>query len=570
MKRVIFTTYDDIDLVEDKWGTSGHARHQINEYFDRLVQNKKDYASKVGAKFVLFYNTMNKNLSIGDNQFTKVNLYKHQLFAELAKDYDEVMYVDMDVVFNTNENVFEELDLSKGIHIKDRDEYVKNKDMSSVLYEMIGKRSPDIKYYITKDLLDGQDNHVMNTGIMIGRAGDIKKIKYAERMIEAAKKIEEIKSENISRKDAHFLRTYYYPNNESIFSYIVEKYKVPYVLMNEEWHYILDRSPVKPAWDKIKIAHFVNKKFNTYFEDKTTCIFSIYIDIPENKLDNPRGHSDDPVNKSLRTKQRLLKYKDHLYNNHVEYANAINSKYILFGYDDEYIEFSKRFPDLTEYDIINLYKVWLLDKLTHDYDLVLYIDYDVYFHNKVNAFNYLNAETVFCCNSSTKEEVNVRTDLPDYFETYDKDFRNPQAKYWNAHALLQEEDIDGDNCVFNTGIMMASRKVMEQIDYFSDINEVIETMKELKEFSMYPPKIQSSFGYDNETIMAYKVVKNNVQFESLNKTWHNKHEHHAVNSYTKGTADWHSSKLKLEKDVSDWETVMTHFISKNFGLVFDK
>ena len=32
------------------------------------------------------------------------------------------MYVDMDVLFNTDENVFDELDLNNGIHIIDKTE----------------------------------------------------------------------------------------------------------------------------------------------------------------------------------------------------------------------------------------------------------------------------------------------------------------------------------------------------------------------------------------------------------------------------------------------------------------
>ena len=39
-----------------------------------------------------------------------------------------------------------------------------------------GMRNPTLKYYITKDLLNGKDNHVINTGIMIGNSSDIKKL----------------------------------------------------------------------------------------------------------------------------------------------------------------------------------------------------------------------------------------------------------------------------------------------------------------------------------------------------------------------------------------------------------
>ena len=263
-------------------------------------------------------------------------------------------------------------------------------------------------------------------------------------------------------------------------------------------------------------------------------------------------------------------YRHDLLNNHIDYANEIGAEYKHFSKDEEYEEFFKRFPDLSEYDVINLYKIHLLDKLTKEYDLVLYVDFDVYFNSCIDAFNYLPGEVKFCCDTATALQCGVTPSRRGYFENYDKCFRNPQTKYWNAHALLQEEDIDGDQVVFNTGIMMASRKVMDQIDYFSDINEVIETMKELKEFSMYPPKVQAQFGYDNETIMAYKTKKNNVAVFKLDKCWHYKHETNKLDSYNKGTLAYKQAKYEYEVSVKEHNVVMTHFISKNFGLVFNK
>lgn len=569
MKRVIFTAYNDINHIDDQWGVNQYQVNQIKDYHDKLIENKKAYADSIGADFIYYHNTMEDFEVSAGFDFAKVNLYKHHLFAELANDYDEVMYVDMDVVFNTDLNVFEELDLSKGIHIKDQDHQVLDKDIRKIFLQLVGQRSPTIKYHITKDLLGGQDCHVMNTGIMIARSEHIKQIHYYTRMFEAIEKINEIKKDNLNRDDTCHLRMYYYPNNESIFSYIMEKYNIPYVLMDKEWHRIVSEAEVLD-WDKIKIAHFINKKFNAFFNDKTKCIYSIYIDIPDERLDNPRGHTDDPVNKSKRTKERLANYADQLYQSHLEYAQSIGAKYIHFKRDDEYEEFFNRFPDLSEYDVINLYKVYLLDKLTHDYDLVLYVDFDVVFNQKIDAFNYLKGESCFCCDKTSGRDSGVFPNERGYFESYNKDFRNPQAKYWNAHALLQEQDIDGDNDVYNTGIMMASRKVMEEIDYFSDIEDTLETMKELQEFSMYPPAIQESFGYDNETIMSYKIKMNNVPVQPLTEQWHYKHDHHTLKSYDKTTPDFKRAKQRYQDNCAEHNVVMTHFISKNFGLVFDK
>ena len=550
MKKVIFTTWDDIN----------HDSGLVNEYYDRLHKNKIDYAEKIGAKFILFYNTFNTE----ESNFVNINYLKHKYMAELAELYDEVMYVDMDVVFNTDKNVFEELDLSKGIHIKDEDGEILDKNIEALFLKHVGARSPTVKYHITKDLLNGKDNHVMNTGVMIGKSEHIKQIKFMNRLKSISEKIDELK------QDVTFLRRFYYPNNEAIFSYIMEEYNIPYMLMDKRWHHIIDHKPECIDLNDIEIAHFVNKKFNTFFKDKTKCIYSLHIDIPDERLDNPPGPDDDPVNKSKRTKERLSKYKERLYENHSNYAKSVGANYLHFNRDEQYEQFFKRFPDLSEYDVINLYKVYLLDKLTKEYDLVLYVDFDVYFNSNIDAFNYLPAEVNFCCDTATPRECGVDVKKIGYFENYDKCFRNPETKYWNAHALLQEEDINGDTVVFNTGIMMASRKVMEQINYFGDIDDVIETMTELKEFSMYPPKIQKVFGYDNETIMAYKVKKNNVPVFKLDKCWHYKHNYNKLPAYTYGTPEYKKAKYEYEVATKEHKVVMTHFISKNFGIVFDK
>ena len=555
MKRIIFTTYDDLKIDD-------YTQNQIKEYHDRLIANKKEYAKSISVEFKYFHNTNDVN----DLDFAKANLYKHYLMAELAEEYDEVMYVDLDIVFNTKLNVFEELDLSKGIHVKDQDDQILNKDIQKVLFKSVGKRSHTVKYHITKDLLDGKDNHVMNTGLMIGKSEHIKQIKYYDRMQQAIELIDDIKSNNLET-DMSYLRMSYYPNNESIFSYIMEKYNVPYVLMDQAWHHIVNEDEIA---DESHIIHFVNKKFNTFFKDKTKAIYSIYIEIPDDRLDNPRGPSDDPVNKSKRTKERFTEFTKRLFLNHREYAEFCNAKYICFQRDLQYETFRAQYPLLSEYDVINLYKVHLLQELTEIYDLVLYVDHDVVFNKSIDAFNFLKAESYLCCDTSSGLEVGVYPNARNYFTHYDKDFRNPEAKYWNTHALLQEEDIDGDNEVFNTGIMMASKKVMDQLNYFDDIDGLIDTMAELKEFSMYPPAVQASFGYDNETIMSYRVKTNNVNVDPLDLKWHYKHDYNSLKAYDPATEEFKQQKIRYEQKVKHENIVMTHFISKNFSLFFNK
>ena len=575
MKRVIFTTFDDITNSNNLDSTNVLL---VKEYFDRLIQNKKDYCDRNGIQFIFYHNTMKDFLPTNDAEFTKVNLYKHHLMAGLAEEYDEVMYVDMDVLFNTDENIFESLDLSKGIHVKDQDEDIVNKNIANLFLKSNGLRSPTLKYHIAKDMLGGRDNHVLNTGVIIGKSEHIKLIKFSDRLTEMVNLVKSIKQNNIKRKDTSFIRRHYYPNNEALFSYILEEYNIPYVLLDEEWHTMYYDKPVDYIGCRGKIIHFINKKFNRFFKDKTKCIFSLYVKIDDEKLDNPPTSDIEPLgNKSKRTQIQFEKHYDDLVKDKQEYAQNIGADFILYENDDRYQEFKKRFRNLSEYDVVNLYKIYCLDELTKQYDLVCYLDFDVYCRRKdVDIFENVPMEYAIACQFQTKNELKI-TNTIQYFNSFIVDFRNPHSKYWNTHALLTEKDLDGDYPVFNTGIIAASRYVMEKLDYFSDIDEVINTMTELKEdeFSMYPENIRLSFGYDNESIFAYKCKENNLLTSNLwSPLWHGKHSLKYAEAYDKFNIENTLRGKIVKKEFDAWcieeDPVFVHFISKQFGLVFDK
>lgn len=575
MKRVIFTTFDDIQ-------NDGHFDNTnellVKEYWDRLLDNKAKYAEKVGAQFIFYHNTM-KDFEVNtDLEFTKVNLYKHHLFAELAEVFDEVLYVDMDVVFNTDENIFEKHDLDKGIYIKDQDDQIISKNIQEILLIKTGLRSPSIKYHITKDMLGGRDNHVINTGIMLAKSEYIRQIKFVDRLPDMIKSVQNIKDKNLEANDTAYLRKHYYPNNEAFFSYILEEYNIPYIILDDEWHKIYYDTPEDHIGCQGKVLHFINKKFNRFYNDKTKAIFSLYVKIDDEHLDNPPTSYKEPLgNKSKRTQIQLEKYYDDLLNDKKEYAKNIGADFILFENDDQYKQFAKRFSDLSEYDIINLYKIYCLDELTKEYDLVCYLDFDVYCRRKnVDIFENIPMEYAIACERKTKEDLYI-TNNSKYFESFIVDFRSPHAKYWNSHALLTEDDISGDNYIFNTGIIGASRRVMEQMNYFGDIDEVISTMKRLKEdeYSMYPEKIRLSFGYDNETIFSYKTKKNNLLTYNLwHPLWHGKHSLTHPEGYDKKERKLTAKGQLVTHSFNSWcfkeNPVFIHFISKQFGLVFDE
>ena len=62
---------------------------------------------------------------------------------------------------------------------------------------------------------------------------------------------------------------------------------------------------------------------------------------------------------------------------------------------------------------------------------------------------------------------------------------------------------------------------MEKLDYFGDFDYTMELCNEVIENGdgMFPEDVVDLFGYDNETIWAYKTVLNEVPYQDLDH-WH--------------------------------------------------
>ena len=237
-------------------------------------------------------------------------------------------------------------------------------------------------------------------------------------------------------------------------------------------------------------------------------VFSIFVDIPDDRLDNPGWYVDGvqvKTEKSKDTKIALLDSADKIAERQMKYAHDIGGDYQLFKYDNNYQEFfdyiKKHHPEISEYDIINFYKHRVMRNLAEEYNYVCYMDFDV---------------------------VPNTTDC--IFE-----------------ALLMDEGIDPENDVFNTGIMAGSSEVIKRLDYFRDFEDVINKMTNLKQddFSMYPKNIQRVFGYDNETVFSYWVKLRQIEIQYMSRQWH-----------------WLVDELITKPQELDPEAKLYHFINK--------
>ena len=228
-------------------------------------------------------------------------------------------------------------------------------------------------------------------------------------------------------------------------------------------------------------------------------VFSIHIDIPEERLDNP-GWWENGVqvttDKSKVTKLALLNNAERIQESQRKYANSIGADYRLFQYDNYYKNFYDEikvdYPEISEYDIINFFKHRVLRDMADEYKYVCYMDFDVIPNTNDCIFTSHNVNKMLAVAEMNRLAIRGKIIKA---EDYNACIRNPASKYWNTHAMLFEEGYDPENDVFNTGIMAGSSEVIKKLDYFKDFDYVIKLMTQVKhdEFSMYPSNIQRVF-----------------------------------------------------------------------------
>ena len=88
-------------------------------------------------------------------------------------------------------------------------------------------------------------------------------------------------------------------------------------------------------------------------------------------------------------------------------------------------------------------------ELSYKYDNVCYFDFDVVPNTTESIFDAFDMNKFAVAHSNERAEWGKNVPA----SQYNTCIRNPSSKYWNAYAMLLEEDHEPDNDVFNTGIM---------------------------------------------------------------------------------------------------------------------
>ena len=275
MKRVIYSLYVDVPAKEhfgdskNKHDTLDKANVTINAFknhYDKLIETKITYAEYCEADFVMFeyddqYKTFQQNLLKDYPDFTGyeiINFYKIHLLYELSKKYDEILYLDFDVIPFTNESFFNSWDLSKGICVYSNNEHViKNVRVNHSI------RSPSAKYYNCQAMLLEHDvnprNDVINTGIIGARKEDLQKLDFFGKFKDTIDLMTELRKDTSGLYPQNIIDMFRY-DNETIFSFKREVNNVKIQWLDDKWHYFLDKQKFIPK--DTKLVHCICKDFD--------------------------------------------------------------------------------------------------------------------------------------------------------------------------------------------------------------------------------------------------------------------------------------------------------------------
>ena len=279
LKRVIYSLYIDIPeneldffdkniIKKNTTPTNLNTKQKLKENYSKLIACKEWYANQIGVPFIMFeydsdFISYQKELQEKYpfiTTYNVVNFYKLKLLYELSKKYDEILYLDFDVVPLTNENFFDVWDLDKGIAVLHNNHKVK--DMRAITEYSQTIRSPTSKYYNSQAILLEKNlsptNDVINTGIIGVNKNHLNNLKYFDDFDSDIKMMTDLKNnyDIFPKKIVDFFGY----DNETLFSVKLKEHNVPVQWLDNKWHYFFDKELFIP--EDVKLVHAINKRFD--------------------------------------------------------------------------------------------------------------------------------------------------------------------------------------------------------------------------------------------------------------------------------------------------------------------
>ena len=188
MANVIYSIYVNIDQKDhdithegypgDSLSKSERTRQAFKKYYQKLIDCKVEYAKVCNAEFILYEDIEHylefsegcKSILPSMSKYNIINFYKFYIADQLVEKYDNVLFLDFDVIPHTEENFIDVWDCQNNFVIatSPRSEISLDYLIRSGLE--IHFRSPDAKRINSVLLLNehgySTDIEAYNTGIM--------------------------------------------------------------------------------------------------------------------------------------------------------------------------------------------------------------------------------------------------------------------------------------------------------------------------------------------------------------------------------------------------------------------
>lgn len=258
LKRIIYSIYTND--INQHTSSSDFKRNQFEKYKVQIQESQMEYAKNCNSEYKL-YTTIN-------NDYDKIQFEKIFLFEKLLETYDEVLYLDFDVVPQTKKVIFDEFDLNS-ICGYSLNRVVTEKKMRNKLARDDFDRMNMFIKTCCKSAMLLLDNIIgnellLNTGVLVGNKNSIKKLKFTKNFNKLNKKFKNAVQDNLYPEE---INRWWKPNNEVYMSYLIEKNKVPFINIGMPWNFMLDDYCPNPS-SAAYFLHHIRKEFQLSFDEK--------------------------------------------------------------------------------------------------------------------------------------------------------------------------------------------------------------------------------------------------------------------------------------------------------------
>ena len=256
-KRLIFTI--STKVIDDTEKRT-HNQLQCVKYKNELHKRLSEYANHCKADFCV------ETPEVQD--YDILNVWKIKQWEKHLNNYDEVMYLDFDIVPNTDISIFEKFNFDKIIthliptpisrfvssrfDLENKESFIKTLDK----YHWYIKTN-QVRDMLMSQIIMPKNQWMMNTGTFGGNRRIRDELKFSERLDEVRQVVDEVKE---------YDDRYFY-NNETMLTYMIEKYNVPVENLPVHWHQLILSDTDLRICKTSSLIHVITKDFENVFKN---------------------------------------------------------------------------------------------------------------------------------------------------------------------------------------------------------------------------------------------------------------------------------------------------------------